>query len=391
MDCTENHQETFYQSALKNLKLDDHQLDDYEKQVKPNEGLEKTKQDEQAMKTDAENNANDVIENDNELSVTGSEERSMGDEEMDAGKCVINMNADKMNEGVFDGSPDGNEQSHSRDEVPKQYDAEYEITNEQTNENLDTAQNGVLSDEIHCDCEIPHINPYFLLLRLMLQTHSFEELFAPYPEIRSDQSEESIVNSKDMDCTENHQETFYQSALKNLKLDDHQLDDYEKQVKPNEGLEKTKQDEQAMKTDAENNANDVIENDNELSVTGSEERSMGDEEMDAGKCVINMNADKMNEGVFDGSPDGNEQSHSRDEVPKQYDAEYEITNEQTNENLDTAQNGVLSDEIHCDCEIPHINPYFLLLRLMLQTHSFEELFAPYPEIRSDQSEECENP
>ncbi|KRY96901.1 hypothetical protein T11_3546, partial [Trichinella zimbabwensis] len=74
MDCTENHQETLYEIALKKLKLDDHQLDVHEKQVKPNEGLEETKQDEQVMETDAENNANDVIENDNELSVTGSGE-----------------------------------------------------------------------------------------------------------------------------------------------------------------------------------------------------------------------------------------------------------------------------------------------------------------------------
>ncbi|KRZ14536.1 hypothetical protein T11_11094 [Trichinella zimbabwensis] len=73
MDCTENHQETFYQSALKNLKLDDHQLDDYEKQVKPNEGLEKTKQDEQAMKTDAENNANDTETDLVIMSVVGNE------------------------------------------------------------------------------------------------------------------------------------------------------------------------------------------------------------------------------------------------------------------------------------------------------------------------------
>ncbi|KRZ74429.1 hypothetical protein T10_12153 [Trichinella papuae] len=194
-----------------------------------------------------------------------------------------------------------------------------------------------------------------------------------------------------MDSNENHQETYYESARKYVKLDDHQLDDYEKQVKSNEGLEETKQDEQAMETDAENNANDVIENDNELSVTGSGECSMGDGEMEAKDCVKNINADMVNEGLFDGSPDGNGQSRSRDEVPKQYDTEYETTNELTIENLDTAQNGVLADENDCDFETPHINPYFLLLRLMLQTHSFEELFAPYPEIRSDQSEECENP
>ncbi|KRZ74468.1 hypothetical protein T10_10387 [Trichinella papuae] len=195
-----------------------------------------------------------------------------------------------------------------------------------------------------------------------------------------------------MGSKENHQETLYESAPKRLKLDDHQLDDYEKQVKPNEGFEKTRQDEQAMKTDAENNANDVIENDNELSVTGSGERSMGDKEMEARECAISINADMVNEGVLEGSPDGNGQSCSRDEVPKQYDAEYETTNEQPVENLDTARNGVLSDETDCDCEIHHISPAFLLLCAMQRTHSFEELFAQCLQIRADPSlisEECE--
>ncbi|KRZ65186.1 hypothetical protein T10_5821 [Trichinella papuae] len=147
-----------------------------------------------------------------------------------------------------------------------------------------------------------------------------------------------------------------------------------------------------MKTDAENNANDVIENDNELSVTGSGERSMGDKEMEARECAISINADMVNEGVLEGSPDGNGQSCSRDEVPKQYDAEYETTNEQPVENLDTARNGVLSDETDCDCEIHHISPAFLLLCAMQRTHSFEELFAQCLQIRADPSlisEECE--
>ncbi|KRZ65449.1 hypothetical protein T10_3599 [Trichinella papuae] len=119
------------------------------------------------METDAENNANDVIENDNELSVTGSGECSMGDGEMEAKDCVKNINADMVNEGLFDGSPDGNGQSRSRDEVPKQYDTEYETTNEQIVENLDTARNGVLSDKIDSACEICHIRPAFQLLRIM--------------------------------------------------------------------------------------------------------------------------------------------------------------------------------------------------------------------------------
>ncbi|KRZ68492.1 hypothetical protein T10_9207 [Trichinella papuae] len=167
MDCTENHQETFYESAPKRLNLDDHQLDAYEKPVKPHEGLGETKQDEQAMETDAENNANDVTENDNELSVTGRGQCSMPDEEMEAQECIININADMVNEGVLEGSPDRNKQSRSRDEVPKQYDAEYETTNELTIENLDTAQNGVLADENDSVCQICHISPAFQLLRIM--------------------------------------------------------------------------------------------------------------------------------------------------------------------------------------------------------------------------------
>ncbi|KRZ14458.1 hypothetical protein T11_5087, partial [Trichinella zimbabwensis] len=184
----------------------------------------------------------------------------------------------------------------------------------------------------------------------------------------------------EMGSKENHQETLYEIALEKLKLDDHQLDVHEKQVKPNEGLEETKQDEQAMETDAENNANDVIENDNELSVTGSGECSMGDAE-----CDININADMVNEGVLEGSADVNGQSRSRDEVPKQYDAEYEITNEQTNENLDTAENGVLSDEIHGDCVRCHINRAILLLRIMRQILSIMKLFVQFLEIRFDLS------
>ncbi|XP_003366479.1 putative tripartite motif protein-containing protein 44, partial [Trichinella spiralis] len=67
MERTENHQETFREVGLEMLKLDDDQLKDYEKQVKPNdEDIEETGQDEQAMETDAENNFNSVIENKSE-------------------------------------------------------------------------------------------------------------------------------------------------------------------------------------------------------------------------------------------------------------------------------------------------------------------------------------
>ncbi|KRY08789.1 hypothetical protein T12_10460 [Trichinella patagoniensis] len=82
MESTENHQETFHEVGLEKLKLDDDQLKDYEKQVKPND--------------------EDI------------EESSMLDEEKKAGEYVRNINADKVNEGVFEGSPDGNGQSSSR-------------------------------------------------------------------------------------------------------------------------------------------------------------------------------------------------------------------------------------------------------------------------------------
>ncbi|KRX69207.1 hypothetical protein T06_9830, partial [Trichinella sp. T6] len=100
------------------LKLDDDQLKDYEKQVKPNnEDIEETGQDEQAMETDDEKSSNSVIENESELAVSESRQRSMLDEEKKAGEYVRNINADKVNEGVFEGSPDGNGQSSSRNEA----------------------------------------------------------------------------------------------------------------------------------------------------------------------------------------------------------------------------------------------------------------------------------
>ncbi|XP_003370543.1 hypothetical protein Tsp_15854 [Trichinella spiralis] len=144
MERTENHQETFREVGLEMLKLDDDQLKDYEKQVKPNdEDIEETGQDEQAMETDAENNSNSVIENKSELTVSESRQRSMLDEEKKAGESVRNINADKVNEGVFEGSPDGNGQSSSRNEAQVMHDTAPETTNEQTDENMDASQNGV--------------------------------------------------------------------------------------------------------------------------------------------------------------------------------------------------------------------------------------------------------
>ncbi|KRX49750.1 hypothetical protein T05_2862 [Trichinella murrelli] len=52
---------------------------------------------------------------------------------------------------------------------------------------------------------------------------------------------------------------FHEVGLEKLKLDDDQLKDYEKQVKPNdEDIEETGQDEQAMETDDEKSSNSVI-------------------------------------------------------------------------------------------------------------------------------------
>ncbi|KRY08783.1 hypothetical protein T12_5155 [Trichinella patagoniensis] len=84
-------------------------------EVGPNdEDIEETGQDEQAMETDDENSSNSVIENESEQTVSESRQRSMLDEEKKAGEYVRNINADKVNEGVFEGSPDGNGQSSSR-------------------------------------------------------------------------------------------------------------------------------------------------------------------------------------------------------------------------------------------------------------------------------------
>ncbi|KRX53445.1 hypothetical protein T09_10964 [Trichinella sp. T9] len=84
------------------LKLDDDQLKDYEKQVKPNdEDIEETGQDKQAMETDDEKSSNSVIENESELTVSESRQSSMLDEEKKAGEYVRNINAAKVNEGVF--------------------------------------------------------------------------------------------------------------------------------------------------------------------------------------------------------------------------------------------------------------------------------------------------
>ncbi|XP_003367149.1 hypothetical protein Tsp_12254 [Trichinella spiralis] len=197
-----------------------------------------------------------------------------------------------------------------------------------------------------------------------------------------------------MERTENHQETFREVGLEMLKLDDDQLKDYEKQVKPNdEDIEETGQDEQAMETDAENNSNSVIENKSELTVSESRQRSMLDEEKKAGESVRNINADKVNEGVFEGSPDGNGQSSSRTEAQVMYDTAPETTNEQTDENMDASQNGVLGDEIDCDRQISHICPAFLLLWSTRGTPCFNALLTEFLQIMSDPSlsEECEEP
>ncbi|KRZ86748.1 hypothetical protein T08_15278 [Trichinella sp. T8] len=53
----------------------------------------------------------------------------MIDEEKKAGECVRNINADKVNEGVFEGSPDGNGQSSSRNEAQVMYDTAPDMMN----------------------------------------------------------------------------------------------------------------------------------------------------------------------------------------------------------------------------------------------------------------------
>ncbi|KAL1242166.1 Cubilin [Trichinella spiralis] len=96
-------------------------------------------------------------------------------------------------------------------------------------------------------------------------------------------------NNEKMERTGNHQETFNEVAWKKLKLDDDQLKDCEKQVKPNADIEETSQDEQAMETNAENNdSNSVIGNESELMmVSGSRQRSMLDEEKKGRQMEMN--------------------------------------------------------------------------------------------------------
>ncbi|KRY07061.1 hypothetical protein T12_4545 [Trichinella patagoniensis] len=196
-----------------------------------------------------------------------------------------------------------------------------------------------------------------------------------------------------MERTGNHQETFNEVAWKKLKLDDDQLKDYEKPVKSNADIEETSQDEQAMEANAENNySNSVIGNESELmTVSGSRQRSMLDEEKKVGEFVRNDNADKVNEGVFEGSSDGNGQSSSRNEAQVMYDTACEITNEQADENMDESQNGVLGGEIDSDREGSHICPAFLLLWSMRGTPCFNTLLTEFLQIMSDSSEECEEP
>ncbi|KRZ86492.1 hypothetical protein T08_996 [Trichinella sp. T8] len=189
------------------------------------------------------------------------------------------------------------------------------------------------------------------------------------------------------------QHKFNEVARKKLKLDDDQLNDYEKQVKPNADIEETSQDEQAMEANAENNySNSVIGNESELmTVSGSRQRSMLDEEKKVGESVRNINADKVNEGVFEGSSDGNGQSSSRNEAQVMYDTACETTNEQADENTDESQNGVLGGEIDSDREVPRICPAFLLLWSMRGTPCFNTLLTDFLQIMSDSSEECEEP
>ncbi|KRX19408.1 hypothetical protein T07_3365 [Trichinella nelsoni] len=197
-----------------------------------------------------------------------------------------------------------------------------------------------------------------------------------------------------MERTENHQEELHEVLLEKLKLDEDQLKDYEKQVKPNdEDIEETGHNEQTMETDDVNNSNSVVENESELTVSESRQRSMRDEEKTAGECIRNINADKVNEGVFEGSPDGNGQSSSRNEAQVMYDTAPETTNEQTDENNNASQNGVLGDEIDCDRQISHICPAFLLLWSMRGTPCFNALLTEFLQIMSDPSlsEECKEP
>ncbi|KRY59336.1 hypothetical protein T03_11818 [Trichinella britovi] len=120
---------------------------------------------------------------------------------------------------------------------------------------------------------------------------------------------------------------------------------------------------------------------------------MLDEEKKAGEYVRNINADKVNEGVFEGSPDGNGQSSSRNEAQVMYDTARETTNEQADENMDASQNGVLGDEIDCDRQISHICLAFLLLWSMRGTPCFNALLTEFLQIMSDPSlsEKCEEP
>ncbi|KRX51557.1 hypothetical protein T09_10778 [Trichinella sp. T9] len=194
-----------------------------------------------------------------------------------------------------------------------------------------------------------------------------------------------------MERTENHQETI---NFSNIDIFTRLVwKNYEKQVKPNdEDIEENGQDEQTMETDDENSSNSVIENESELTVSESRQRSMLDEEKKAGEYVRNIIADKVNKGVFEGSPDGNGQSSIRNEAQVMYDTARETTNEQADENMDASQNGVLGDEIDCDRQISHICLAFLLLWSMRGTPCFNALLTEFLQIMSDPSlsEKCDN-
>ncbi|KRX87230.1 hypothetical protein T4E_1005 [Trichinella pseudospiralis] len=138
------------------------------------------------------------------------------------------------------------------------------------------------------------------------------------PVKRPEDKYKATANSKEMDYTEDHQETLYENALKKPNMDDHQLDADKKQIESNEGNEETKQDAQAVEAVANNNANDVVETEAELTGTLSGQYSKRDEEMEADSEVAGwvrkIGANIVIVPMCKEWPDGNGQHHRSNEA-----------------------------------------------------------------------------
>ncbi|KRY33356.1 hypothetical protein T01_4343 [Trichinella spiralis] len=123
--------------------------------------------------------------------------------------------------------------------------------------------------------------------------------------------------------------TLNENTLKTPDLDDYQLEADKKQVESNEGIEETKQDEQAVEADVKSTLNQVIETVGELAVTCSGQCSDCDDEKLTVVRVRSMNKDYITVPMCEVSSDGKGQPLKRNEATKQYN--------------DIKPNGILAD------------------------------------------------